>query len=105
MNRFYGNVGFIINKKVAPGVYEPDETTRPYYGDILTHRSRFNQPTDTTNSDLKITNTISIVADAFSIENVGYMRWVEYSNSKWSIESVEVKYPRIELTLGGVYNG
>lgn len=104
MNRFYGNIGFVKTEKVSPGVFEPEETIRQYYGDVLTRRARYTQPTDTTNADLRITNIISIVADAFSIENVGYMRWVEYANSKWIIESVEIKQPRIELTLGGIYN-
>lgn len=42
--------------------------------------------------------------DQFAVENVGNMRYATYMNSKWKITDVEVEYPRLILTLGGVYN-
>ena len=32
------------------------------------------------------------------------MRYVEFMGAKWKISSVEVQYPRLILTVGGVYN-
>jgi hypothetical protein len=29
---------------------------------------------------------------------------VEYMGTKWKVSNVEVKYPRLILSLGGVYN-
>lgn len=104
MNRFYGNVGFIKTEEVERGVWEPTETILQYYGDVLNKRTRWDQPTDTTNGDLTISNVISIVADDYCSANAGYMRWVEWAGTKWKISSIEIKAPRIELTLGGVYS-
>jgi hypothetical protein len=33
------------------------------------------------------------------------MRYVEWMNARWKITSIDVKRPRVILTIGGVYNG
>lgn len=105
MTKFYGSIGFIKQEKVSKGVYEPVETIRPYYGDILSSRRKWTENDQTVNSDLTINNVISILADRFATDNLGAMRWIEVHGTKWKIDSVELKYPRIEITMGGVYNG
>ena len=37
--------------------------------------------------------------------NLGVMRYVKYGGMAWKIDRVEILYPRINLTVGGVYNG
>lgn len=105
MARFYGNIGFVGSVDKGLGVHEPETFIRPYYGDISWNRRRWSQDQDTTNDGLNLTNTISILADSFAIENVGWMRWVEVDGTKWTISTVNIMYPRIELTFGGVWNG
>lgn len=105
MNRFYGVVGFSVTKNTAPGVWEPSITERPYKGDIITNTRRYQDSTTSTNDDLLINNKISILSDSFSDKNIGNMLFVEYANTCWKITNVEINYPRIIITLGGVYNG
>ena len=103
MAKFYGNIGYIDTVEVKPGIWEEQIVERPYYGDLTRNTSRF-QPSGGVNDDINISNTISIVADPYANENIHKMRYAEFMGAKWKISNVEVQYPRIILTAGGVYN-
>jgi hypothetical protein len=60
---------------------------------------------DEVNSDLSVSNSISIVADAQANEHFFKMRYVEWAGIRWLISDVEVQPPRLLLRLGGVYHG
>lgn len=104
MARFCGIIGFEIPKEVRPGVWSSDTQERKYYGDITRDTKKWENGSDV-NDDLNISNLFSIVADSFFNENLGYMKYLKYMGSLWKIKSVEVRYPRIILTVGGLYNG
>lgn len=104
MAKFYGNIGYVKTVETQPGVWVPQVTERPYYGDITRNTSRFQQ-SGGVNDDINISNNISIIADPYANENFQYMKYVEFMGAKWKISNTEVQYPRILLTLGGVYNG
>ena len=103
MAKFYGNIGYINTVEIEPGVWEERVTEYPYYGDITRNSSRY-QSSGGVNDDINISNTISVVADPYANENFHHMRYVVFMGSKWKITNVEVNYPRLLLTLGGVYN-
>lgn len=103
MTKFFGEIGFTETKETAPGVYTNSVTPIPYYGDIERQGRRWEQG-ESINDDLVVNNYVSILADDFAVENMGNMVWVEFLGSKWKIRSVEMEYPRIKLTLGGVWN-
>ena len=104
MAKFYGNVGYSETVEVKPGIWKEQITERPYYGDLVKNTSRY-QPSDGVNDDININNNISIVADPYANENFQHMRYVVFMGAKWKITNVEVQYPRLILTIGGVYNG
>ena len=104
MAKFYGNIGYIKSVEVEPGIWSEKTIEHPHYGDVIRNTSRF-QPSGEVNDNITINNDISIVADPYANENFQYMRYVVYMGTKWKITSAEVKYPRIILSLGGVYNG
>lgn len=104
MAKFYGEIGFSETVETSPGVYVDQIMPHPYYGDIERQGRRWEQG-ESINDDLIVNNYISIVADDFVRENAGKMKWVSFLGSKWKIQSVEMEYPRIKLTLGGVWNG
>lgn len=103
MAKFYGNIGFVTTSEVEPGIWDEQVITRPYYGDLTRNTSRF-QPSDGVNDNINISNNISIIADPFANENFQHMRYVEFMGAKWKITNVEIQYPRMILTVGGVYN-
>lgn len=104
MAKWYGVIGFAETMETTPGVWKEQITERPYYGDLIRNNRRL-QSTDQLNDDINIANEISIVADPYANENFHAMRYVEWMGAKWKISSVEVQYPRLTLSLGGVYNG
>lgn len=105
MAKFCGPVGFVETIETAPGVWSNNDVERVYYGDVLRNMSRWSTSSETTNGELNINNQISIVADPYANENFHSMRYVGFMGTKWKITNVEVKYPRLILSLGGVYNG
>lgn len=102
--KFFGKIGFVVTEETSPGVFEEVEEDRPYYGDVNRNQRRW-QPNSDLNDDRLVTNEISVVADSWMRDNLGAMRWVEWENSKWKINSITLEYPRVVLTLGGVWNG
>lgn len=104
MNKFYGKIGYAITKETTPGVWVEQIIERSYYGDVIRNIRRL-QSSENLNDDINVSNEISIVADAFANQNFHSMRYVEYMGTKWKVSSIEVKYPRLILSIGGVYNG
>lgn len=103
MAKFYGNIGFGSTVETRKGVWEPSITELSYSGDILSNNWR-RQSTEHINDDITISNEISIIADPYANENFSSMKYVVYMGIKWKITNVSVQFPRLILTLGGVYN-
>lgn len=104
MNKFYGKIGYAISEETVPGVWVERIVERSYYGDVIRNIRRL-QSSENLNDDINVSNEISIVVDAFANQNFHSMRYVEYMGTKWKVSSIEVKYPRLILSIGGVYNG
>lgn len=105
MGKFYGTIGYAITEETSPGVWKEQIVERNYFGDSLRNISRRYENSGGINDNIRISNDISILADAFAYENFSHMRYVEFMGAKWIIANVEVQHPRLILTLGGVYNG
>lgn len=104
MAKFYGVIGFAETVETEPGIWEEVTTERNYSGDLV-RNSRNLQPSDSVNDNINISNEISIIADPYAEQNFHNMRFVKFMGAKWKIKNVEVLYPRLRLTVGGVYNG
>ena len=104
MARYCGEIGFSISGVTAPGVYEDAITERKYYGDV-TKDFRKDDRTDKVVRDVDIRNTFSVVADPFAFENLSFIKYIKYLGIAWNVESVEVQYPRLIISVGGRWNG
>lgn len=104
MGKFYGKVGYGETVETSPDIWEEQIVERAYYGDVLKN-SRQWEKGEGLNDNLKINNSISVVADAYAYENFASIRYVEWMGAKWKVTNVEVQRPRLIFTLGGVYNG
>ena len=105
MAKWHGVVGYIKPVEKSPGVYSNETIERKYYGDIIRNSRRWSTPSEGTNDNLNLSNQISIVADSFATDNSGFMKYVEMMGAKWKITDIELRYPRLVLTIGGLYNG
>lgn len=104
MAKFYGVIGYAVTEETEPGIYEERIVEKEHFGDVIRNTRRLNNAAKV-NDDITISNQISIVADPFANNNFHSMRYVSFMGSKWKVTEVEVQYPRLILTLGGVYNG
>lgn len=103
MAKWFGVVGYAETVETEPGVWEEQITEREYFGDLIRNIRRL-QSTDQLNDDVTIANEISIVADPFANQNFHSMRYVEFMGVKHKVSSVDVQYPRLNLSIGGIYN-
>lgn len=102
MAKWFGVIGYEETVETSPGVWKEQITERSYYGDVTRNNRRL-QSTDKVNDDLTISNEISIVSDPYANDHFYSMRYVEFQGAKWKVSNVEVQYPRLILTLGGLY--
>jgi len=103
MAKFYGEIGFVKTETDDYGVSKEVVTKRNYYGDVSRIGRRLENGSSI-NDNLIPFNSISIVADPFANSNFMYIRYIKWMGAKWKISNVEVSYPRLNLTLGGLYN-
>lgn len=104
MAKFYGKIGYVRTAETSPGVWEELVTERNYTGDLIRNTRRM-QGGDKVNSDITVSNEVSIIADPFACGNFHSIRYIEFMGARWKVESVEVQYPRLILSIGGLYNG
>lgn len=103
MSKWYGQVGFKTTTEDAPGVWAEHIIERNYFGDLMRNYQQV-ESTDIVNG-MNMSNNISILADPFAYENFQHMIYVTYMGTKWKVSTVDVEYPRITLSIGGVYHG
>lgn len=102
--KYYGSIGYGKTDESKPGIWGDEITERSYYGDIT--RSSIRTQTDSkVNDDMAFSNEFSIIADPFALENFSFIRYIVYAGVKWKVTNVELRYPRLIISVGGVYNG
>jgi hypothetical protein len=103
MAKWHGAIGYAEMVETVPGVWKEQIVERLYFGELVRNTRRL-QASDQLNDNINVANEISIVSDPFAFENFHSMRYVEFMGAKWKVSNVEVQYPRLILTVGGVYN-
>lgn len=104
MAKFYGKIGYAVSTETAPGVWDDVIAEKSYSGDVIRNTRRW-QTGESTNDNLVINNTISIISDAYAEKNFHTMKYIQWMGALWKVTNVEVLRPRLILTIGGVYNG
>lgn len=106
MARFFGEIGYGTSLETPPGSGKWVDAIieHEYYGDVVRQVRNLN-PDDKINEDITVSNSISIVADQYANENFLKIKYVRWSGVLWTVTSVEVRAPRLILSLGSVYNG
>ena len=103
MGKLACKIGFGINTEIEPDIWDDKIIERPYHGDIVRNARRFEQQTSLSGG-VQFNNQYSIVGDSFLFEHLSDIRYIWYKNQRWTMV-VEEAYPRINVTLGGLYNG
>lgn len=104
MAKYYGSVGYEDTVEQTSGIFKECITERQYYGDVVRNNRRLENSGEI-NDSINITNQISIVADPYAIQNFWKIRYATFMGQKWKVKDASVEFPRLILTLGGLYNG
>lgn len=103
MAKYFGKIGIGQTKDVGHSVYDMVIEERDVYGDFLqTPKSQVTAAG--INDDISISNRISIYQNSFVMNNIHEIKYITYAGAKWKVSTVELNYPRIILTTGGLYN-
>lgn len=106
MARFYGEVGYgdTVESPAGSGVWVDTITEIPYFGDVIRNTRKLDSG-EKLNDDISVSNSISIVADDQAVKHFFQIKYVRWAGVLWTVTNVEVKSPRLVLSLGKVYNG
>lgn len=104
MAKMHVKIGFVETVETSRGVFTEQENERYYDAEVLRLSKQY-ENSGYLNDDLNVNNEYSILADPYALEHFHAMRYIELWKQTWKIRSVQVEYPRLKLTIGGVYNG
>lgn len=104
MAKFYGKIGYAATTETRPGIWEQVVNAKKYSGDLVSY-SRYWSNGDKVNDDVSISAQISIVADSYLLNNMHRIRYAELNGVAWEVTSIDPQYPRLILSLGGIYHG
>lgn len=104
MGKFHGPIGFIESVETRPGVFVDLPVNHVYSGDVI-NRSFRSQNGLSVNDSLSVSNQISILADPYARNHFHSMKYVKWMGTAWEVTNVSEQYPRLLITIGGIYNG
>lgn len=102
MSRFSGKLGFVMTQETEEGVWLENYVELPAKGTIRSLYIR-NDNTSSVNTNLRLTNEISVLMDSKIQTYLETLRYVVFKGSKWEVQSIGVNYPRLTINLGGLY--
>lgn len=103
MAKWAGVIGFVEEtKETAPSVYKETIIERKYYGDVIKNTRRLDDA-GKVNDDISVQNSLSIVADPYAQNHFWSIKYVTFCGAKWKVSDVQVSFPRLILTLGGLW--
>ena len=102
--KWHGVIGYGETTETEPGIWTERITERVYSGEIL-RNTRMLQTSGQVNDNINISNSISIISDPYANKNFHSIKYVEFMGTKWKVANIDVQYPRLILSIGGVYNG
>lgn len=100
--KWYGQLAYRDYVEVEPGIWEEKITVVNKFGDVLRNYSS-NQQGTKINDDISVSNQISIIADPYLLESFHKIIYITFGGAKWKVSNVEVRYPRLIVTLGSLY--
>jgi len=103
MGRYNGFIGYGVTSESKPGVWTTTITEREVFGDSIINNKR-SENNEQLNDNIAVNKQISFLADPYALHNFHLIKYATYLGTKWKVISASEQYPRLVLTLGGVYN-
>ena len=104
MARFWGKIGIKRNlQETAPGVLKREIEEIEVSGEIRNLSVRWSEQSQ--GDRLSLRHVLSILTPEDSDIDFTEVVYIIWKSRKWTVTSIEYKPPRVELGLGGLYNG
>lgn len=105
--KYSGMAGVVEDSiEISPGIWKPAGVREiKATGDFVSSRKEFSVRSDSTNDDVTMSNTISIVMSKDLFNNLSNLRYLTVNGARYKVTSFEINRPRIVITLGGLWNG
>lgn len=103
--RFSGVIGIREEpQQNSPGVYSENIKEIQISGDVRSQRASWTG-SEVPQDIARTSQVISILAPGDLIDSFTDAVYVTWQQTKWTIAHIEYIHPRLNLTLGGKYNG
>jgi len=104
MTKFWGKIGFNRGATEGePGILTPTIEEVQVAGNMRLEGARWRN--HELGDSVTARHVLSIVAPEDSTIDFAEAAYICWQNQKWSIVAIKYLRPRVELTLGGLYNG
>lgn len=104
MGKMYTKIGYAEQVEVERGIVKEEIVERPYVVEVI-RLSRRMESSGYINDNVNVNNEFSVLADPYALNHFHNMRYIKLWGQPWIVNNVTVEYPRLKLTVGGVYNG
>lgn len=101
--KYSGNVGFFMLQEVRPDIHEQVIVERKMKGDFIQRRYSYN-PGGASVPDVNNQDIVSLIGNKFLFENHNQIAYITHMGVKWKAESISLRRPRVEVSLGGKYH-
>ena len=101
--KWCGKIGFLVTEN-SNGIWSEHVIEKPFTGEIIKNSIQV-ESSNSVNDNLNLNNQISVIANKFVYDNFQYMKYDEVFGAMWKIKSAELQYPRLLLSIGGIWNG
>lgn len=102
--KFCDIIGFSSTTETKKGVWTESIVEKTYYGDITRSTKRW-ESSENLNDNLVIGNEFSIILDSYAYTNSAHIKYIKFGGAKWKVNKIEIKFPRMHISTGGLYNG
>lgn len=102
--KYSGKIGFASKVETSPGVWEDEITERDYIGDVLQRTERLDTGS-TIIPSYRTTTSYSVLSDGVLKERYSDVRYISDQGTRWKVDSIIRKFPRIEMFVSEEYNG
>ena len=108
MTKFHGYIGYVNTVTDVTGVTREVVTETECSGMLIRNYLQAG-PSNKVVEDFNISNTISVRINPTLLERMMHLKYIAFLSpmidGRWKIKTVDMNYPNLVLTLGGVYNG
>lgn len=105
MAKAFIRIGYARSEETDTSVYTDEIEKEGKYRAESIRSSRSMNNGEAINDEINISNRFSFVADPYAFSHFFNIRYVKYMGTTWRVTDVEVEYPRLIISVGGVYTG